>query len=59
VFDRAANRLITDQSAEAIMLGGTDLAMVYTEDNSPFPIIDCAALHVDAITNQAAEFDNS
>lgn len=33
--------------AGAIMLGGTDLA--FTGSNAPFPIIDCAAIHADAI----------
>jgi aspartate racemase len=55
VFDHAANRVLNEQNAEAIMLGGTDLAMVYTATNSSFPVIDCAALHVDAITRRPTD----
>jgi aspartate racemase len=53
VFYSAGRRLIEQQGAEAIMLGGTDLALVFDERTSPFPIIDCAAIHADAIVEYA------
>lgn len=48
-FIRAGQTLQQDHGAQAIMLGGTDLALVFNDDNAPFPIIDCAAIHADAI----------
>jgi len=37
--------------AEAIILAGTDLALLFNKDNTDFPHIDCAALHIKAIMN--------
>ncbi|HEY2048021.1 MAG TPA: aspartate/glutamate racemase family protein [Caulobacteraceae bacterium] len=54
VFAKASQRLLKDAGAEAIMLGGTDLALVFDERNAPFPLIDCAAIHADAIARFAA-----
>ena len=48
-FNRASQTLLRDHGAQAIVLGGTDLALAFTEDHAPFPLIDCAALHADAI----------
>ena len=45
--------MIEEEGAEAIMLGGTDLALVFDEKSSPFPLIDCAAIHADAIADRA------
>lgn len=53
IFHAAGHRLMTGQGAEAIMLGGTDLALVFNERDAPFPLVDCAALHVDAIAEKA------
>ena len=53
VFDRAARRLLEQAYVEAIMLGGTDLALVYSEADAPFPLVDCASIHVDAIVREA------
>jgi aspartate/glutamate racemase len=43
----------TPTLCEAIMLGGTDLAIVFNEAEAPFPLVDCAAIHVDAIASAA------
>ena len=51
IFYSAARRLIEEEGAEAIMLGGTDLALVFEEKSSPYPLIDCAEMHVDAIAH--------
>jgi len=48
VFDNVAGRLLHDADAEAILLGGTDLALVYSADTAPFPLVDAAGLHADA-----------
>jgi aspartate racemase len=53
VFDAAARRMLEQARVEAIMLGGTDLALVYREADAPFPLIDCASIHVDAIVRRA------
>lgn len=52
VFDRVSRRLL-NEGAEAIMLGGTDLALVYHQGTSEFPLIDCASIHVNAIVRVA------
>ena len=54
IFLAASRRLIDDQGAEAIMLGGTDLALVFDGTDYGFGIIDCAKVHVDAIARRAA-----
>ncbi|WPD23350.1 MAG: aspartate/glutamate racemase family protein [Candidatus Electrothrix scaldis] len=53
VFDAACDWFVGQAGVDAIMLGGTDLALVYQEGQTSFPLVDCAALHVDAIVRQA------
>jgi len=53
VFDMAARDLINDQRADAIMLGGTDLALAFDAATCPFPLVDCAAIHAQAIADHA------
>jgi aspartate racemase len=53
IFYEASHRLLENHGAEAIMLGGTDLALAFTEDVSEFPLIDCAGIHADAISRLA------
>jgi aspartate racemase len=53
IFNAASQRLLQDGRVEAIMLGGTDLALVFNEQNADFPLVDCAAIHADAIANFA------
>lgn len=54
VFNRVSSRLLND-GAQAIMLGGTDLALVYDQQTSEFPLIDCASIHVAAIARLALD----
>lgn len=54
-FQAASQRLIRDHGAQAILLGGTDLALVFNEQTSEFPLVDCAGIHVDAIVKVALE----
>jgi aspartate racemase len=49
----AVSRKLLDQGAQAIMLGGTDLVLAFNESDTPFPLIDCAAIHVDAVARLA------
>ena len=44
-----AGRELMARGAEAIMLGGTDLFLAFTGQLLPFPLVDCADIHVDAI----------
>ena len=50
VFMRAGKSLTRTYGCEAIMLCGTDLALVFEEDDNPgFETLDCAGLHAAAI----------
>ena len=49
VFDSACKQLFKEAEVDAIMLGGTDLALVYDEHQTGFPLVDCAAIHVKAV----------
>jgi aspartate racemase len=53
IFNAASHRLLGKQGAEAIMLGGTDLALAFNEQTAEFPLVDCAGIHVDAIARLA------
>jgi len=53
IFRAAADELLNQDGVDAIMLGGTDLALVFDAATSPFPLIDCAGLHVGAIAQHA------
>jgi aspartate racemase len=47
-----ARTLIKRDGAESVLLAGTDLSMVLNEGNAGFPTIDCAGVHVAAITRK-------
>ena len=40
---------------EAVLLGGTDLFLAIEGQNCGFPVIDCAAIHMDAINHRALD----
>jgi aspartate racemase len=44
-----AQTFLSRDAADAILLAGTDLSLIFNETNTDFPAIDCAALHLDAI----------
>jgi len=48
-----AKMLCIRDRAEAVILAGTDLALLFNESNTEFPAIDCAALHIDAVVKAA------
>lgn len=48
-----AGRKMLEAGAEAILLGGTDLALVLGELEAAFPVVDCAGIHADAIAKVA------
>jgi len=53
IFAAVSKKLLNESRVEAIMLGGTDLALVFNERSTEFPLIDCAGIHVDAIEKLA------
>ena len=54
VFLRAGQTQTRQQGCEAVMLAGTDLALVFKDDDKPgFETLDCAALHAGAIATTA------
>lgn len=55
VFDAAVRRLLDEAHVDAILLGGTDLALVYSEGQTAFPLVDAAGLHVEAIVEHACQ----
>jgi aspartate racemase len=44
-----AHTLVEREQLDAIILAGTDLALLFNEENTDFPHVDCAALHIRAI----------
>jgi aspartate racemase len=48
VFFTAGHELMK-RGAEAVMLGGTDLFLAFQGSPPPFPLVDCADIHVEAI----------
>jgi aspartate racemase len=52
VFNTVSQKLLK-AGAEAIMLGGTDLALAFNQQDTAFPLVDCAGVHVDAIVRLA------
>jgi aspartate racemase len=53
IFTTACQRLIDEGGAQAIVLGGTDLVLAFDRETEDFPVIDCAAIHADAIATLA------
>jgi aspartate racemase len=52
---RLAHTLIKRDGAEAIVLAGTDLALVFNDTNTDFPHIDAARVHLNAIIQRATD----
>ena len=51
----STSRTLIDKGAEAIVLGGTDLFLVFENQELPFKVIDCAEVHIRHIANLAAK----
>jgi aspartate racemase len=49
---RIAADLQRRDGVEAILLAGTDLAVIFDETTAGFPCIDCARVHIDAIVER-------
>jgi aspartate racemase len=52
---RLAHKLIDRDRIEAVILAGTDLALVFDESNTDFPHVDAARVHLTAIVQRANE----
>jgi aspartate racemase len=52
-FFEAGEWMHRERGAEAVLLCGTDLFLAFEDQNCGFPVIDCAAIHVDAIHRRA------
>lgn len=48
-FENAALRLVDERADEAIVLGGTDLFLAFDKPGYPYPVVDCALVHAEAI----------
>ena len=46
---KLAQTFVTRDGAQTVLIAGTDLSSVFTENNAGFPMIDCAGVHIDAI----------
>ena len=53
VFFSAGRAMLRDSGVEAIILGGTDLALAFAGQDPGFPVFDCAAAHADAMAEAA------
>jgi len=54
-LNAACTELIEDFGVDSVLLGGTDLALVYDEATSVFPVIDCAAIHALKIVSASSQ----
>jgi aspartate racemase len=54
-LSRLAHKLIERDRVEAVILAGTELALLFDENNTDFPHVNCAALHLNAILRRAME----
>lgn len=50
---RLAQTLTDRERLDAILLAGTDLALIFNATNTPFPYLDCAEAHLKAIVSRA------
>ena len=55
VFQRAIRAFTEELATDAIILGGTDLTIVYSAESKEARFIDCAAIHADAVIARVME----
>ena len=56
VFELACNQFLKINKVDAVMLGGTDLALVYQASNVDFELVDCAEIHAQELFNFVTQF---
>ena len=47
-----AGRALVAGGAEAVLLGGTDLAVAFESHDCGFAVVDCAEIHIDAVAGR-------
>lgn len=52
---KLAETLMRRDAVDAIILAGTDLALIFDESNTPFPHVDCADVHLGRILRRMIE----
>jgi aspartate racemase len=50
-----AGQSMMDRGADVVLLAGTDLVLAFGSEKPPFPVLDCASVHVAAIATRACE----
>jgi len=50
-----AHILVEREGIDAILLAGTELALIFNEGNLDFPHVDCARVHLDAIMRELTQ----
>lgn len=55
LFFAAGARMCSEQGAEAVLLGGTDLFLAFEGESPGFPVIDSAELHIEELARLAAQ----
>jgi aspartate racemase len=56
-FLDAGRAMVDERGAEAVLLAGTDLALVFNGFDAGFTVFDCAEAHVQAIFEEAVRMD--
>ena len=56
VFESACNQFFKVNKVDAVMLGGTDLALVYHARNVDFKLVDSAEIHAQKLFNFVTQF---
>ncbi len=54
-FGNAASRLIYEEGAGAVVLGGTDLFLAFDKPDYSYRVVDCAKVHAEAIARAGME----
>ncbi|MGB6941912.1 MAG: aspartate/glutamate racemase family protein [Bryobacteraceae bacterium] len=54
-LSRLAHKIIERDRVQAVILAGTELALVFDESNTDFPNVNCARLHLNAIVRRAMD----
>ena len=55
-FFDASRELVEEQGADAVLLAGTDLGLVFSQHSLPYRILDVVDLHVTELVERAAQF---
>ncbi|MEX0300499.1 MAG: aspartate/glutamate racemase family protein [Kordiimonas sp.] len=53
-FHTVGQELYSSKGAETVVLGGTDLFLAFEEQDSSFPVLDCALVHIEEMQRLAS-----